>query len=370
MVKKMKIKKENNLHTFVICAYKEQQYLEECIKSLQNQTLKSKIIISTSTPNEFIKGVSKKCNVELRVNTKSSGLINDFCFAYEQANTKYVTLCKQDDVYFPKFAEIMVNKMEKSENVLIAFSNYNELRNNKIVKYNNLLLIKRIINFPLLLFKKSKKIRLFTLSIGNAIYASSVTYNKHKVSKPIIQSNMKSNVDWITWIDLAKKDGAFLYINKALLCHRIHEGSTSTNLIQKNYTISEKNNSFKEKHGRKKMKYLLVILYLILTVAGLILYKYGSNKNFVFEIQNGVFNLKLNVISILGLFCYLLSFLIYIIVLPRFDLSYIIPLTSAVSYISIFTLSILVLKESVTVYGIIGSIIILIGIIILNFGGK
>ena len=44
-----------NDHTFAICAYKESPYLEECIKSLKNQTIKSNILIATSTPNDYIR---------------------------------------------------------------------------------------------------------------------------------------------------------------------------------------------------------------------------------------------------------------------------------------------------------------------------
>ena len=40
-------------HTFVICAYKESPYLEECIQSLQAQTVSSQILMVTSTPNEI-----------------------------------------------------------------------------------------------------------------------------------------------------------------------------------------------------------------------------------------------------------------------------------------------------------------------------
>ena len=35
----------NTNHTFAICAYKESPYLEECIQSLMNQTVKSDILI-------------------------------------------------------------------------------------------------------------------------------------------------------------------------------------------------------------------------------------------------------------------------------------------------------------------------------------
>ena len=50
-------------HTFVICAYKESSYLEECIVSLEKQTVKSNILMVTSTPNAFISGMAEKCHL-------------------------------------------------------------------------------------------------------------------------------------------------------------------------------------------------------------------------------------------------------------------------------------------------------------------
>ena len=56
---------ETKNHTFVLCAYKESQFLEECVQSLLAQTVKSKILISTSTPNDHIKGIAEKYNLPL-----------------------------------------------------------------------------------------------------------------------------------------------------------------------------------------------------------------------------------------------------------------------------------------------------------------
>ena len=42
------------IHTFVILAYKESEYLESCINSVINQSVKSKIVIATTTDNKFI----------------------------------------------------------------------------------------------------------------------------------------------------------------------------------------------------------------------------------------------------------------------------------------------------------------------------
>ena len=40
-------------HLLVLCAYKESEYLEECLLSLLNQTVTADIVICTSTPNDY-----------------------------------------------------------------------------------------------------------------------------------------------------------------------------------------------------------------------------------------------------------------------------------------------------------------------------
>ena len=111
----------------------------------------------------------------------------------------------------------------------------------------------------------------------------------------------------------------------------------------------------------------MIVLYLVLTISGLILYKKGTSNDFLINFSNGMLNIKLSWLSIMGLFCYLCSFLIYMLILPKYDLTYIMPLMSAFSSISIYLLAILVLKESVTVTGIIGTIVIIIGVLLINW---
>ena len=52
-------------HTLVLCAYKESEFLEECLMSLLNQTVKADIVISTSTPNDYINGIASKYNIKV-----------------------------------------------------------------------------------------------------------------------------------------------------------------------------------------------------------------------------------------------------------------------------------------------------------------
>ena len=86
-------------HTFVICAYQESKYLEECIRSLMRQTVKSEILMATSTPNAFVKKLSEKYGIPLYINTGERGITQDWNFAYRQARTPLVTIAHQDDVY-------------------------------------------------------------------------------------------------------------------------------------------------------------------------------------------------------------------------------------------------------------------------------
>ena len=96
---------ENTNHTFAICAYKESQYLEECIKSTLNQTIKTNIIICTSTPNDFIKNLAKKYNIDLFINTSKTGIGPDWNFAVSKAKTNLVTVTHQDDTYNENYVE-------------------------------------------------------------------------------------------------------------------------------------------------------------------------------------------------------------------------------------------------------------------------
>lgn len=256
------MKKNNKLHTFVICAYKESPYLEESIKSLKKQLIESEIIISTSTPNELIKKIAKKYKLKLAINKNSDGCIDDFSFAYDQAKTKYVTLCHQDDIYLPNYSEKVIKKMEKHKDSLLLFTNYYELRYTKIKKYNLLLIVKRIMNFP---FKigggKFKRIRKFILSLGNPICAPTVTFNKEKIKEPWKISEFKLNLDWDTWLDISDKyKGRFMYINKPLLYKRINEDSI-TSLSIKNNIVSKENYLIFKRYWPEKIAKILTKIY-------------------------------------------------------------------------------------------------------------
>ena len=113
------------------------------------------------------------------------------------------------------------------------------------------------------------------------------------------------------------------------------------------------------------MKIFLIVLYLILTVSGLILMKMGGNTGTI-QIENKTLNFGISLISGLGFVCYLCSFLLFTKIVTMFDLSYIYPIITGVVQIMSLVASSLVLKEKMSWQIIVGAVIIIAGILIMN----
>ena len=139
--------KEFKNHTFIVTAYKESKYLEECIKSLQNQTVKSNIIMSTSTPNEYINSLAKKYDIKLYINDGERGIGQDWNFGISNAKTDYVTVAHQDDIYKENYLEEIINYLEKGKDFVIAFTDYREIKNGEVIPLTKNLKIKKVLLF-------------------------------------------------------------------------------------------------------------------------------------------------------------------------------------------------------------------------------
>ena len=106
------------------------------------------------------------------------------------------------------------------------------------------------------------------------------------------------------------------------------------------------------------IKFILIIIYGILGSGGMYLIKLGSQNGTSFLIKSGILKISLNFQFISGFCCYVLSFLIYMYLISKYNLSYIIPLASAVFYIFILFISIFLLKETFSIYSSIGFFLI------------
>lgn len=115
------------------------------------------------------------------------------------------------------------------------------------------------------------------------------------------------------------------------------------------------------------MSKFIIGLFVLLTSSALIILKLGTDAGApVHYTENGL-QFNLNLYTILGIFLYGLSFLVYTYLISTYDLGYIIPLTTALVYIIIFTASFIIFKEVFTVLKIIGISFIVIGLLFLNY---
>ncbi len=117
------------------------------------------------------------------------------------------------------------------------------------------------------------------------------------------------------------------------------------------------------------MATLILVLYILSTSTGLILLKYGAKSGLPISFIGGKISLNFNTFVIIGLFLYVVSFLLYIYLISKNDLGYIIPLASAFVYVAIFTGSYFVFHETFNAFKIVGIGLIISGIVMLSLRG-
>ena len=239
------IKHPEKYHTFTICAYKESEYLEKCIQTILNQSIKSNVIMCYSTKNKYSEELGKKYKIKTYFRKGKSDIQDDWNFAVKNAKTELVTVVHQDDVYDEHYLENILNNYTGKE-LMITTDNYYYI-NNKSVDNKNLKL-KRILKFPLRIpfIGNIRFIRKMTLSLGNTIQCPSATYNKKLIGEPIFSSDLKFGLDWDTFLKIYKMKGKIRYIPLKLMSFRISNASTTKSCMENDLRIKEDNIMFRK----------------------------------------------------------------------------------------------------------------------------
>lgn len=222
-------------HTFAICAYHESEYLENCIRSLLAQTVKTRIIVCTSTPCAYIENMAKKYNLPYFVREGESDIQDDWNFACECAGTDLITLAHQDDQYHPRYAEFVLKEAPAYPDATIIFTDYRPLKHYKVC-YDANCFLRRLLRVPIWnrTLAKYSFFKKISLCLGNTICCSAVTYNMKQIGGTVFTSEFKFSLDWDTFYKFAGMKGRFLYIDRPLTYFRIHSGATTNKFIISN----------------------------------------------------------------------------------------------------------------------------------------
>ncbi len=111
---------------------------------------------------------------------------------------------------------------------------------------------------------------------------------------------------------------------------------------------------------------IMIIIYISLSISGLVLMKVGGNPGTI-SMLDGNINLGISPVSLIGFICYIGSFFLFTRMVVVFELSYIMPLTTGIVQVLSLISSKLVFKEEFSTTGIIGAVIIIIGVVVLNW---
>lgn len=111
---------------------------------------------------------------------------------------------------------------------------------------------------------------------------------------------------------------------------------------------------------------IILVLYALLSVGGLTLFKIGAQRAMNVCITGTVLSLQISWLSLVGLMMYVCSFLIYMGLVSKIQLSYLTPITTGVVYTLTLAVAILVFHEPMTTLKLVGVLFILCGIILMN----
>lgn len=233
-------------HTFVISAYKESPYLEDCIKSLKEQSVKSHIIMTTSTPNLYIENLAKKYGLDLYINPEQKGIGSDWNFAYNKVKEGLVTIAHQDDIYHRDYVKTLLCAKKAYPDMSLFFCASKTIKNGCIKEWGNIEIIKKILRMPLRLWclNHISYVKRCSILFGNPIICPSIAYDKKLCGADIFSKEYQFILDWDTLYHLSNKKGRWISYEKALIYYRVHDGAATKQCILDNKRTLEENMMF------------------------------------------------------------------------------------------------------------------------------
>lgn len=222
-------------HTFVIPVYRAAPNLAALIECLRAQTgARSEILLTTSTPSAELDEFANSHALPLHINPQRIGIAADWNFALGAAQSVLVTLAHQDDLFAPAYVAELANALSRHPSAFLAFCDYSEHTSLGARPTNINLRIKRALRQRAFgtrecIIESRDKMRL--LSLGNPICCPSVMLNRSALTDFRFPDGFQTNLDWMAWLELARRPGGFVYVRERLVSKGLHAGSETTATI-------------------------------------------------------------------------------------------------------------------------------------------
>lgn len=246
-------------HAFAVCAYKDSPYLEACIRSLLKQSVRSEIIICTSTPSPFIEKVADKYQIPLFIRQGKSNIREDWNFAYDMAEARFVTIAHQDDLYQKDYVKRLLENYKKYPDMTLFTGGYTVIRGDRPAVFEMVEFIKRFLRIPLRFHSIShlSLVKKSALLFGNSICCPACAYNKEELGESLFTSPYRFALDWDTLYQLSGRPGRFICVEKTILYYRVHGEATTKACIADNSRVREEADMFSKMWPRPVVKVLM-----------------------------------------------------------------------------------------------------------------
>ena len=226
----------------MVVAYGLSPYLEDCLRSLVAQTVRTPVVISTSTPFEGMQEIADQYAAELIVHLPNRGIGHDWNQALGAAKTPLVTLAHQDDVYDPSFTEAKLAAHREFPHAAISFSRAGEMLEDGRKRHapRNQFVKRVLVEVAFLgrrFFKGGLRKRLL-LGFGNPVLCTTVTFNTKASGQFRFREDLRTNMDWTAWIELAET-GGIVRSADSLAHRRVHATSETAACINDGTRIAE-----------------------------------------------------------------------------------------------------------------------------------
>lgn len=222
-------------HTFVIPVYLAAPNLPTLVESLRVQTGDpSEILLATSTPSTELEAFAKGHGLALHINPRRIDIAADWNFALSAARTQFVTLAHQDDYFASSYVARLSSALRRHADGVLAFCDYSEHTPRGTRATNINLRIKRALRQRGFgrrecIANTRDKVRL--LSLGNPICCPSIMFNRSLLANFRFPAGFQTNLDWMAWLELARRPGGFVYVRGRLVSKGVHAGSETTTTI-------------------------------------------------------------------------------------------------------------------------------------------
>jgi glycosyltransferase involved in cell wall biosynthesis len=222
-------------HTFAIPVYRAAPNLAALIGSLRAQNgVRSEILLTSSTPSAELDAIARRYSLPLHINPQRIDIAADWNFALRAARTEFVTLAHQDDLFAPAYVAQLAGALRRHPAAMFAFCDYSEHTEIGPRPTNINLRIKRSLRRLAFgahecISEPRRKVRL--LALGNPICCPSVMLNSATLVDFNFPAGFQTNLDWMAWLDLARKPGGFVYVHERLVSKGVHASSETTATI-------------------------------------------------------------------------------------------------------------------------------------------